>query len=90
MRTLEFGLGKPSRDVLYTVVDAESKYKAKNVIDTVFYRACDTAAGWLHALLVSVGAGLPMLGAVGLLIGAPLALLGRRLGVQYATRARAH
>jgi len=33
---------------------------------------------------------LPMLGAVGLLIGAPLALLGRRLGVQYATRARAH
>jgi AAA family ATP:ADP antiporter len=90
MRTLEFGLGKPSRDVLYTVVDAESKYKAKNVIDTVFYRACDTASGWLHALLVSVGAGLPILGGIGLLIGAPLALLGRRLGVQYATRARAH
>lgn len=54
-RSGEFGLSKPSREVLYTAVDAETKYKAKNFIDTVVQRGSDTAGSWLHGLLALRG-----------------------------------
>ena len=34
-RVAEYAVAKPTREMLFTVVDQESKYKAKNVIDTV-------------------------------------------------------
>ena len=37
-RVAEYAVAKPTREMLFTVVDQESKYKAKNVIDTVVYR----------------------------------------------------
>jgi AAA family ATP:ADP antiporter len=54
-RTSEFGLGKPGRDMLYTVTSPQEKYLAKNVIDTVIYRSADVFGSWLHALLVAIG-----------------------------------
>lgn len=57
-RSGEFGLSKPSREVLYTAVDAETKYKAKNFIDTVVQRGSDTAGSWLHGLLAVRGVAL--------------------------------
>ena len=87
-RTLEFGVGKPCRDVLYTAVDTESKYKAKNVIDTVFYRACDTTAGWLHALLTGLGAGLPVLGGLAVFMAGGMASVGLALGQRFKAQTR--
>lgn len=55
-RAAEFGVGKPCREMLFTAVDAETKYKAKNVIDTVVQRASDTGGAWLHGLLAAHGA----------------------------------
>src|SRR5580692_10390002 len=49
-RVAEYAVAKPTREMLFTVVDQESKYKAKNVIDTVVYRGGD-----LLAAQVSVG-----------------------------------
>lgn len=57
-RAGEFGIAKPSREVLYTIVDAETKYKAKNFIDTVMQRGSDLIGVWLHVGLQSVGIGL--------------------------------
>jgi len=37
-RVAEYAVAKPTREMLFTVVDQASKYKAKNVIDTVIYR----------------------------------------------------
>ncbi len=54
----EYGIAKPSREVLFTVVDAESKYKAKNFIDTVMQRGSDMVGVWLHFLLASAGVAL--------------------------------
>ncbi|HEU4535095.1 MAG TPA: MFS transporter, partial [Polyangiaceae bacterium] len=34
-RTLDFGIAKPARELLFTVVDRDDKYKTKSVIDTV-------------------------------------------------------
>jgi len=54
----EYGIAKPSREVLFTVVDAETKYKAKNFIDTVLQRGGDLVGIWLFAILQTAGAGI--------------------------------
>jgi AAA family ATP:ADP antiporter len=62
-RISQYAIARPSREILFTVVDQQSKYKAKNVIDTVVYRFGDVTAAWMQAGLRAAGAG--MLGAVG-------------------------
>ena len=56
-RVGNFGLARPTRELLFTVVSREDKYKAKSVIDTVVYRAGDQAGSWSYALLGMLGAG---------------------------------
>lgn len=46
-RVGEYALVRPGREMLYTVVPAEEKYKAKNFIDTVVYRGGDAVSGWV-------------------------------------------
>jgi AAA family ATP:ADP antiporter len=67
--------------MLFTVVDQESKYKAKNVIDTVIYRFGDVSSAWLSAIVLPYGvAGLAIFGIVVSAIWFPIALM---LGRQY-------
>jgi AAA family ATP:ADP antiporter len=40
---------------LFTVLEREEKYKAKNVIDIVVFRGGDAASGWLFAALRGIG-----------------------------------
>jgi AAA family ATP:ADP antiporter len=50
-RAANFAISNPAREVLFTVVGREEKYKAKYVIDNVVFRGGDAASGWLfHAL----------------------------------------
>lgn len=56
-RAVEFAFVRPAREVLWTVVSREEKYKAKNVIETLVYRGGDAASGWLSAALTALGAG---------------------------------
>ena len=58
LRCSEFGLSKPARDMLYTVVSPAAKYKSKNVIDTALYRGSDMASGWIQSLIGRRGVGL--------------------------------
>ncbi|MBA5871020.1 MAG: MFS transporter [Nitrospira sp. CR2.1] len=46
-RVGEYALSKPAREVLFTVVSRQEKYKAKNFIDTAISRAGDASTGWL-------------------------------------------
>jgi AAA family ATP:ADP antiporter len=57
-RAGEYAITRPARELLYTVVDRETKYKAKNALDTVVYRGGDALAGWMFAGLKSLGLGL--------------------------------
>lgn len=50
-RITTYGIAVPSREVLFTVVSREAKYKAKNVIDTIVIRGADSAASSLYDLL---------------------------------------
>lgn len=71
-RTSDYAVTRPAREVLYTVVTREQKYKAKNFIDTVVYRGGDAASGWLYEGLAR-GLGLKI--ATIALLCVPLALL---------------
>lgn len=50
-RAGEYALVRPGREMLYTVVPAEDKYKAKNFIDTVVYRGGDAVSAWTKTLI---------------------------------------
>jgi AAA family ATP:ADP antiporter len=57
-RSGNFGITQPARQVLYTVVSREDRYKAKNFIDTAVYRAGDQVGAWSYALIGLVGWGI--------------------------------
>ncbi|WP_454733353.1 MULTISPECIES: NTP/NDP exchange transporter [Cupriavidus] len=86
-RVGEYALLRPGREMLFTVVDAETKYKAKNVIDTAVYRAGDAVSAWIKTA-IDAFSGHP---AVVALTGAVLALgwawLGWWLGCRHEGRA---
>ena len=69
-RAGEYAFVRPGREMLYTVVEPEAKYKAKNFNDTVVYRGADAVSGWVKA-------GIDMLAqqpTIAMLIGAAIAL----------------
>ncbi|MDF0651753.1 MAG: MFS transporter [Nitrospira sp.] len=55
-RVGEYALSKPAREVLFTVVSREEKYKAKNFIDTAISRGGDASTAWLVTALKTLGA----------------------------------
>ena len=69
-RAGEYAFVRPGREMLYTVVEPEAKYKAKNFNDTVVYRGADAVSGWVKA-------GIDMVAqqpTIAMLIGAAIAL----------------
>lgn len=54
-RALNYGLLGPIKEMLFTVVDRETKYKSKNFIDTVVYRGSDVVASWTFKGLMTAG-----------------------------------
>jgi ATP:ADP antiporter, AAA family len=54
-RAGNFAFARPSREVLFTVVPREDKYKAKSFIDTVIYRTGDQVGAWSFAALSFLG-----------------------------------
>jgi AAA family ATP:ADP antiporter len=57
-RAGNFAFARPSREVLFTVLTREDKYKAKSAIDTVVYRLGDQVGVWSSAWLTAAGLGL--------------------------------
>jgi AAA family ATP:ADP antiporter len=85
-RTATHGLTRPARELLFTVVDRDDKYRAKNAIDTVVYRFGDFSSSWLHLGLVSLGAGsAALVGAAVPLVALWLALAAA-LGIGFRRR----
>lgn len=54
-RAGDYSLMRPCREMLYVVLGREEKYKAKNFIDTVVYRAGDAVSAWVYAGLQGLG-----------------------------------
>jgi AAA family ATP:ADP antiporter len=56
-RAGNFAIARPIREVLFTVVPREDRYKAKNFIDTVVYRVGDQVGAWSFAGIAALGLG---------------------------------
>jgi AAA family ATP:ADP antiporter len=84
-RAAHFAVDRPAREVLFTVVSPQDKYKAKSFVDTFVYRGADAASGWLHAGLAGLGLALPALS----LAAVPFAAASTALALWLARRERA-
>ena len=54
-RSITFGVGKPTSDMLYSVVSPEEKYKAKNFTETALYRGGDLIGAWAVRMMAGLG-----------------------------------
>src|SRR3984885_1344997 len=50
-RAGNFAIARPTREILFTVLPREDRYKAKSFIDTAIYRLGDQIGAWSFALL---------------------------------------
>ncbi len=82
----EYGIAKPSREVLFTVVDAETKYKAKNFIDTVLQRGSDLVGIGLVTLAHAAGIGLVGYALIGAALMIPAIAVSLNLGRAFQRR----
>jgi AAA family ATP:ADP antiporter len=87
-RWMHFSFSNPARQVFYTVLGREEKYKAKNLIDVVIYRGSDALHSWVFDGLQAIGL---KLGAIAL-VSAPVAaiwlILSTALGRAQERRAK--
>ncbi|MDX2060969.1 MAG: MFS transporter, partial [Gemmatimonadales bacterium] len=87
-RAGEYAVARPAREVLYTVLSREDKYKAKHFIDTFVYRGGDQVGAWSMRGMAALGLGL----AGTAFVAAPLAAawlgIALWLGRRQATLAR--
>lgn len=87
-RVGNYAVTRPSREMLYTLVDRETRFKAKPVIDIVLYRGGDMLTAWLFtAVAKGFGLGLAGIAVVISCIGALWTFVALRLGRDYETRA---
>jgi AAA family ATP:ADP antiporter len=83
-RAGNYAISRPAREMLFTAVDREVRFKAKPVIDIVIYRGGDMLNAWAFtALTQGLGLGLGAVAATGAGIAALWAVTGIYLGRQF-------
>lgn len=83
-RAGNYAITRPGREMLFTAVDREARFKAKPVIDIVLYRGGDMLTAWAFTLLTAgLGVGLGGVAVVGAGIAAIWAIVGIYLGRSY-------
>jgi ATP:ADP antiporter, AAA family len=86
-RWMNFAIANPARQVFFTVLDREEKYKAKNLIDVVIYRGSDALYGWVFDTLQALGLKLGGIALVALPLAAGWLALSSALGREQENRA---
>ncbi|MDX1489103.1 MAG: MFS transporter [Acidiferrobacterales bacterium] len=81
-RAGNYAIARPAREMLFTVIAREEKYKSKNFIDTVVYRGGDAVSGWLFAGLTSMGFGLSAIAFLAVPVAAAWLFTGLALGMK--------
>ncbi len=79
-RVGEYAFIRPGREMLYSVVDTETKYKAKSFNDVPVYRGGDALSAQLQGLLKDSGVAASVIALCGALIAGLWAYAGWRLG----------
>ena len=89
-RAGNFAIARPAREVLFTVVSREDKYKAKSFIDTFIYRAGDQIGAWSFPAMGLLGLGLTGISFVAAPLAALWLLISLWLGRKQVAMTRKH
>lgn len=81
-RVGEYALIRPAREMLFTTLGAEIRYKTKNAVDTVVYRGGDMMSAWLNTAIVAAGSS-AVAAVAGAAIAAAWAATGLAIGRKY-------
>ncbi|HTN48347.1 MAG TPA: MFS transporter [Burkholderiaceae bacterium] len=88
-RWANFAIANPARQLFFTVVGRDEKYKAKNLIDVVVYRGSDAVYGWVFDSLQVLGLKLGTIAACALPVSFAWIALSAALGRTQERRAAA-
>ncbi len=84
LKSGNYSITRPGREMLYTNVSREDRFKTKQVIDIVVYRGGDVLSGWVFAFLTaSLGLGMGPIAILGGFVAILWAFVGLRLGNTY-------
>ncbi len=89
-RWMNFAIANPARQLFFTVVTREEKYKAKNLVDVVVYRGSDALSGWIFDTLQGLGLKLGAIALCSLPVVAGWAVLSLALGREQEKRSAQH
>ena len=79
-RSGNYAISRPCREMLYTVLPRDAKYKAKNFIDTFLYRFGDQTGAWSYDGLMYLGFGAAAISMIATPLAAVWLVLGLWLG----------
>jgi ATP:ADP antiporter, AAA family len=86
-RSGEYAFVRPGREMLWTPMSKETKYKAKNFVDVPVYRGADAAVAQLQRAIEGAGFGVQTLALLGALAAILWAVNGWWLGRRYDSAA---
>ncbi len=82
-RALEYAFVRPGREMLWSPLDKETKYKAKNTVDVPIYRGADALSAQVNNWVMGAGFGAGAVAWLGAGVAAAWALLGWWLGRRF-------
>lgn len=82
-RALEYAFVRPGREMLWSPLDKETKYKAKNTVDVPIYRGADALSAQLNNWVASAGLGAGAVAWLGAIVAALWGMLGWWLGRRF-------
>jgi len=82
-RATEYAFIRPGREMLYSPLDNETRYKAKNVNDVPVYRGADALSAQVNSAINAAGFGATVVALLGAVVAAAWALVGWWLGRRF-------
>jgi AAA family ATP:ADP antiporter len=89
-RVLEYAFVRPGREMLWSPLDKESKYKAKNTVDVPVYRLSDAVSAQVNNVVAGAGFGAGAVAWLGVGVSALWGLLGWWLGRRFEDKEKLH
>ena len=87
-RAGRYGLTKPAREILWTVLGREAKYKSKPFLDAAVYRGGDLVSGWIYTGLLALGMSIAAIALTAAPVAGLWTLLAFKLGSKQETLAK--
>jgi ATP:ADP antiporter, AAA family len=87
-RAMEYAFVRPGREMLWSPLDKETKYKAKNTVDVPVYRGADAIAAQVNKAVEAAGVGPAAIAAMGAGVALVWAGVGWWLGKKYERMAK--